>query len=72
MNANYINSDILAGVPGITMDMAARRRRGRKNDPRILPEVPLSSARTAVPFSCIYPYVFHILVEIITIVYLLV
>jgi hypothetical protein len=46
MNVNYTNNDILVGVPGIIMDMEARRRRGRKSDPRIPPEVPLSSART--------------------------
>jgi len=48
-SAICINNDTLAGVLGITTDMAARRRRGRKSDPQIPPEVPLSSARTAGP-----------------------
>lgn len=48
-SAICISNDIPAGVPGITTDMAARRRRGRKSDPQIPPEVPLSSARTAGP-----------------------
>jgi len=48
-SAICISNDTPAGVLGITTDMAARRRRGRKSDPQIPPEVPLSSARTADP-----------------------
>ncbi|KAK1134779.1 hypothetical protein K0M31_007550 [Melipona bicolor] len=48
-SAISISNDTPAGVPGITTDTAARRRRGRKNGPQIPPEVPLSSARTAGP-----------------------
>lgn len=44
-----INSGIQAGVLEIIMDMAVRRKNGRKSDPWIPPEVPLSRARTATP-----------------------
>lgn len=53
-NAICTSNDIPAGVPGITTDMAARRRRGRKSAPQIPPEVPLSSARTAGPIIIHY------------------
>ncbi|KOX67624.1 hypothetical protein WN51_08726 [Melipona quadrifasciata] len=37
-SAISISNDTPAGVPGITTDTAARRRRGRKNGPQIPPE----------------------------------
>lgn len=55
MNASYISKGIPAGVPGITTDMAARKRRGRKSDLRIPPEVPLSTVlEQQALYSCIH------------------